>query len=665
MIKSKIISKYSVILIFIVATLFTIIRINTGFHSKIDINKSFQGKIVNCTNNEDYTKLEIKGRQESIIAYVKGSVKFNLGDYIEVRGSYKIPNANTIPNNFNYQKYLYNKKIFYTMNVQNYKIIKGNKNILYNFKENIISRCNNYEYGNYIKSFVLGDKTELDNYDMYQGNGVSHLFALSGMHISFLTYFIMLILKKVPFKEYFAIIILILYYSITNMSISLLRAIIFFILLTLNKKFELNLSNILLLILTISILLFLNPLNIYDIGFQYSTLISLGLILCQKYYKKSYIYNLFITSIASFIISMPITLYNNYEINLLSIINNLINVPLISFIIYPLSIITLLFKFLEPLFNLSIYFLEIINSFFNLISINIIVPKVSICFYFGYYLLDLLFLLTNKNKYLILCVLLVFSLKLKPFLDTNIYVNYLDVGQGDSNLIVYKNNALMIDTGGNYNYSVSDNIIKYLKSLGLSKINTLIITHGDYDHMGEAINLVEKFKVENIIFNCGGYNDLEKDLIKVLDKKKIPYYSCIKELKVDRSKLQFLNTGIYDNENDNSLVAYLNYNNYKFLFMGDAGLKVEEDLIEKYNLQDIDVLKVGHHGSKTSSGKEFIDEVNPKYSIISAGKNNRYGHPNKEVLDNLEKSKIYRTYEDGSIMFKIKINKLKIETCSP
>ena len=99
--------------------------------------------------------------------------------------------------------------------------------------------------------------------------------------------------------------------------------------------------------------------------------------------------------------------------------------------------------------------------------------------------------------------------------------------------------------------------------------------------------------------------------------------------------------------------------------MGDAGIEVEEDLIEKYNLQNIDVLKVGHHGSKTSSSQKFIDEIKPKYSIISVGKNNRYGHPNKEVLENLEKSKIYRTDMQGSIMFKIKNNKLKIETCSP
>lgn len=183
--------------------------------------------------------------------------------------------------------------------------------------------------------------------------------------------------------------------------------------------------------------------------------------------------------------------------------------------------------------------------------------------------------------------------------------------------------------------------------------------------MGEAINLVENFKVKKVIFNCGEYNDLEKDLIKVLDKKKIPYYSCVKELNVDNNKLYFLNNKDYGNENDNSSVIYTKLNNHKFLFMGDAGVEVEKDLIEKYNLEYIDVLKVGHHGSKTSSSNNFIDEINPKYSIISVGKNNRYGHPNDSVLDNLVDSQIYRTDQDGSIMFNIKNNKLQIETCPP
>ena len=185
--------------------------------------------------------------------------------------------------------------------------------------------------------------------------------------------------------------------------------------------------------------------------------------------------------------------------------------------------------------------------------------------------------------------------------------------------------------------------------------------HGDEDHIEGAIALVNNFKVEKVIFNCGLYSNLEQELIKVLDKKKIKYYSCISRL----NKLYFLQTKVYDNENDNSNVVYFQYKKYKFLFMGDASSNTEKELLKKYNLQDIDILKVGHHGSRTSSSEKFIDEIKPKYSVISVGKNNRYGHPNKEVLDNLKDSKIYRTDLDGSIMLKIKSNKLKIETCSP
>ena len=126
-----------------------------------------------------------------------------------------------------------------------------------------------------------------------------------------------------------------------------------------------------------------------------------------------------------------------------------------------------------------------------------------------------------------------------------------------------------------------------------------------------------------------------------------------------------MQTKEYDNENDNSNVIYTELNGYKFMFMGDAGIEKEKDILEKYNISNIDVLKVGHHGSNTSSSKIFIDEINPKYSIISVGKNNRYGHPNDSVLDNLDNSKIYRTDKDGSIMFKINNNKLQTETCPP
>ncbi len=182
--------------------------------------------------------------------------------------------------------------------------------------------------------------------------------------------------------------------------------------------------------------------------------------------------------------------------------------------------------------------------------------------------------------------------------------------------------------------------------------------------MGDAIDLVNALKIDNVILNCGDYNELESKLLSNLDNKQIKTYSCIKELNIDGYKLEFLNTGIYDNENDNSNVIYIKLNNYKFLFMGDASSVREKDILDKYDIYDVDVFKVGHHGSKTSSSKNFINEIDPKYSIISVGKNNRYGHPNKEVLNNLDNSKIYRTDQDGSIMFKLKNNRLKIKTCS-
>ena len=175
--------------------------------------------------------------------------------------------------------------------------------------------------------------------------------------------------------------------------------------------------------------------------------------------------------------------------------------------------------------------------------------------------------------------------------------------------------------------------------------------------MGDAQYLVNNIKVDKVIFNNDTFNDLELNLVKILKEKNIKYYKNMKSISLGKNRLHFLNNELYDNENDNSSIIYTELNNHKFIFMGDAGVEVEEDLIEKYNLHDIDVLKVGHHGSKTSSSEKFVNEINPKYSIISVGKNNRYGHPNKEVLNNLENSKIYRTDQEGSIMFKIKNNK--------
>ena len=397
-------------------------------------------------------------------------------------------------------------------------------------------------------------------------------------------------------------------------------------------------------------------------------MISFSLLsLSDKLKSNNYFLSLLKVSVLSFITSIPITLYNFYQLNILSIIYNLFFVPFISIIIFPLSLIIMIFKPFEFIYNYLIKVLEKTSIFLSHINIGkITFMRLPLIIYLIYFILILLYLIFRRRTYLyILFLLLIFHFFL-PCLKNETLIHFTDVGQGDSILIQQKNNNILIDTGGIRNNEIFFNTtLPFLKSLGITKINTLVITHGDYDHMGEAINLVNNFKVEKVIFNCGSYNDLEKELIKVLDKKKIKYYSCIKELNIDKNKLYFLQTKEYNNENDNSNVIYTELNGYKFMFMGDASITTEKEILNNYNLPDIDVLKVGHHGSKTSSGKEFINEINPKYSIISVGKKNRYGHPNKEVLENLYNSKIYRTDHDGSIMLKIKNNKLGIETCSP
>ena len=667
MIRLKTLLQYNYFYIILVILVLCLTFIRISFYNESKFNgseNSFVGIVDDIKKSDDYYKITIKSKEKIIGSYYsKEPINISLGDKITFKGTLSKPKNNTIPNTFNYRKYLYNHYVYYLVKIDNIKVISKTRSVKYKVKNYIVKRSEKFKHSDYFKAFLIGDKSEMDDYSIFQKNGVSHLFAISGMHLSLLSGIVLFVFKKSRFKEILACIFLILFSMITNYSASIYRSLLLFIYIVLNKKLDLRISTVNVLLLVVCTLLIFNPLIIYDMGFLYSVSVSLGLILFNKYMKKNYFVNMFLTSFIAFLFSLPITLYYNYEINLMQIINNVIIVPLVSIIIYPLTILTFIFSFLEPILNVLISILKFIST--HLIMINIIVPKVSLIFYFIYYVFLFMFLKTNRNIFILLIIIYTLCIKAKPLIDFNTYVYFLDVGQGDSSLIYSKHKVILIDTGGNDNIKVSDNTIKFLKSTGKSKINYLVLTHGDFDHMGEAINLVNNFKVEKVIFNCGPYNELESGLIKVLDKKKIPYYSCIKELNIDDNKLYFLNNKNYGNENDNSSVIYTKLNNHKFLFMGDAGVEVEEDLIEKYNLQDIDVLKVGHHGSKTSSSKKFIDEIEPKYSIISVGKNNRYGHPNNEVLNNIKDSKIYRTDLDGSIMFKIKNDKFKIETCSP
>ena len=614
---------YSILLIVIILTIFRL-------SIKITYSFPYTGIVTKVVKIDDKTTIYLDNK---VIGNIYKNNSINLGDKVKL--------------------YENNK----------YKIISKNKSIYYSIKRFIISTFNN----RYLYTFILGDKSYLSKKVVrsYQENGISHLFAISGMHISLLVLIITKILKIFKLNEYtrFKItsIILFMYLLLVGFSPSILRGVLFYFLFTINSIYYFYIKKINLFIVIISIALLINPNYVYDLGFLYSYSISLALLIFSDYLKGNYFISLLKVSLIANLVSIPITLYSFNQINLLSILYNLVYVPFISFIIFPFTLIILIIKPLEPIYNLLINILESTSLFLSNINIfKLTFKELNIFIYIIYFIIIFIFLFLKKKRYL---YIFLFLLVIHYFLPSSNYVEFINVNQGDASLLSINNKNILIDTGGNRNRDIYYyNLRPTLKKNGVRKIDYLILTHGDYDHMGEAINLVNDISIDKVIFNCGDYNYLEKELIKVLEKKKIKYYSCIKELNIDNNKLYFLQTKEYDNENDNSNVIYTEFNDYKFMFMGDAGIDKEKDILNKYNISDIDVLKVGHHGSKTSSSKYFIDEITPKYSIISVGKNNRYGHPNKEVLDNLNNSKIYRTDQDGSIMFKIKNNKLKIET---
>ena len=674
-------------LLFLFLIIYIFLSINKKDFYKTDLNSNkFEGIIVSYKIKNDLLTLEVKGIDKIVCFYYfnddvnKNNFinNYNLGDRILLSGSFSVPNNNTIPNLFNYKKYLKSKGIYIVMNCDSFYKLSNNKNIIYMVKNIINKHINSYKSKAYLSTFIMGDKSMLDGdiYERYQNNGVSHLLAISGMHISILSGFILMLLKKININNnisYFIVILfLFIYMMIIGITPSVLRCILLFLFIYLNKKYNLNISLIKIFLLVLFLVLLINPFYIYNTSFLYSFIVSFYLVLFKnKFNNDNYFYNLFLVSFISFCVSLPVTFYYFYEINFLSIIMNLIFVPIISLVVFPIALITFFIPFLDNILLVLINIIEFLSFLFSKITFfNFIFGRPNYIFIIFYYLFITIFLYTNRKKYFVLILILLFVLYNRNYFFSNTFILTIDVGQGDSILIHNRNKNILIDTGGKVNYKNNSSIalkknIPLFKSFGIRNIDYLILSHGDYDHMGEAINLVNNFKVEKVIFNCGEFNDLEKNLIKLLDKKTIQYYSCIKELNVDKNKLFFLQTKEYDNENDNSNVIYTELDGYKFMLMGDASITTEKEIISKYNLPDIDVLKVGHHGSKTSSSKEFLDEINPKYFVISVGKNNRYGHPNKEVLDNLNDSKVYRTDQDGSITFKIKNRKLEIETCSP
>lgn len=242
-------------------------------------------------------------------------------------------------------------------------------------------------------------------------------------------------------------------------------------------------------------------------------------------------------------------------------------------------------------------------------------------------------------------------------------VYFLDVGQADSILIRTDNHNMLIDAGNNED---GEKLVSYFNNLGITKFDYVIGTHAHEDHIGGMDDIINNFFIDTFYMpdattTTKTFEDVLDALISKNLSINIPKIDS--EFDLEDAKLKVIYAGDETNDlNDSSIVLKLTFGNNSFLFMGDATSNVEKQILNK-NISS-DVLKVGHHGSQYSSKEEFLDMVKPKYAVISAGKNNSYGHPTKETLNKLmdRNIKIYRTDMDGTIIFTSSGNDISVET---
>ena len=676
--KLKIILQSNIITIFIflITVFYILFYLNNKPESKYTKNENIiTGYIYECDRKEDKIVLKVKGKENILVNYYD-DFKCELGSYIKAYGEIKKPEKNTNFYLFNYQNYLLTKKINYIFKADKIEKINTKIPFIYQIKNYLNKHIENYKSKPYLEALVLGkdDNIKENVIESYQTNGISHLLAISGAQITLFSCGLLFILSKLFSKNtsyLFTIMFLLFYLFITNFQSSILRAVAFFIILTINKQFELKISTLKLLIITLCTLLIINPYLIYSLGFILSFTVSFFLILFKGLINKyqNYFSKTLVISLIAFLSSTPIIINSFFKINLLSPIINLYFVPLVTFIIYPLALLTFIFKPLDNIFLNIVTIMEKASlKLSNIDILNLSMSHINIIFFIIYYLI-IIFILYNWQKgrnYIIIFFIILLIHHNINYLNPYSTLTMIDVGQGDSFLLKLKHNKanILIDTGGiaSYDdrkpYDIAKNIlIPYLNAEGVNKLDYLIITHGDFDHGGMAKNLIKNFKIKHIILNREN-NNLEKEIIKKFKGKITNISEGI--IKIENITLNFLNgLNTYD-ENKASLIIYTNIENRNILLMGDATKESENYILNTYNLPKMDILKVGHHGSNTSTSKKLIKKISPKISLISAGTNNIYGHPHQETLKKLKNSDVYITKKDGAV--KINLNNFTIKT---
>lgn len=604
--------------------------------------KEFYGTVIEC----DDEKAIVKSKGRKILIYHKNELL--IGDY----GKFVVEDLNYDTELFDYSNYLLNKNIKKYAKLNSFEY---NKNcfVIGKIQNYFINKANKHPsiFNKYINTLIFAYQVDEDLRMQTQKLGISHLLAVSGMHISLLLFFLEFLLKKMFYYEkcidICLSIFLFFYLFLTNFQITVLRATLMMLFKILFKYKKTLFTQLDILSIVGILLLMINPRSLFLLSFDLSFIVSFTIIIYAKNIKiDSRVIQTYLISFISFLVTIPFVLNTNYEINLLSVLIGPIYVLFFEFILYPATLILFLFPKTFFILNYVYNFFEITIEYFSNINFFIIIfGKINWVFFILYEIILYFLLVSFEIKrgrvlltiYYILFMLFIYN---KEFFNPFYTIKMYDVGQGDSILIKLPHN------GGNILIDCYNNIVDHLKKDGVKKIDIVFLSHGHSDHTSAYHSLCDELRV-----GCTYSSYYDETMI--LENLKVDYK--IKLLRSGNSvSLNNVDINVigpikkYKSENSNSLVFQIDIDDFKILFTGDIEHEAEYDLIKKYgnNLKS-DILKASHHGSKTSNSLEFINYVDPKYILVSVKKDNIYGFPNNQYLLNMKN--VFRTDINKSI----------------
>lgn len=561
---------------------------------------------------------------------------------------------------------------------------------------------------NLLTSILLGKKSTTLSEDVteaFQKTGTMHLLVVSGLHLSILVNTLFVLLRTVlplPLTILIASFINFSYAIVCGAGTSIVRAAIMMEAFLLSKMLDREKDFGTSIGLAALILLIINPNNLFNIGFQLSFTATISLVVFApileerlKNFLPIFLSKLLAVSIAPVIFTMPIILFNFNQLSLVSIITNLLLIFWVQYLVI-LGFGILIIGFISTFFGKILSFillplikiLNLIISFFANLPYSCVYLKTPpFLLIVGYYFFLIYIIKQVKNKkaifnrkntvFLCLSIIAIFVWN-SAIVSTNFTFKnqleffFLDVGQGDSIFIKALSGKSILIDGGEYFFGKKV-VVPFLKKQGINYIDMLVLTHAHEDHLGGLVRVLEKMRVGMVLDTGIPHTSFNyKKFLKLIEEKNIKYKTVtagdifqIGEVKgYIISPAAPFTEGTNSDLNNNSIVIRLVYKNFSILLTGDLEKEGEEKILENgYDCESY-VLKVGHHGSNTSSSSEFLEKVNAKIGIISVGKDNDFGHPHQALLDRLKQKgiKLFRTDEDGAVVLRTDGDQVFIET---